>query len=195
MSDIEIPDPEELEKLKAKQFTKRVAFLTAMFAVILAITSLGGNNAMKGVFLAQQQASDQWAYYQSKAIREHMYKMQRNQLEANLFERKKTMSREAYIHYSDMIKKLKEEEERYAKEKKAIEIEARKLEHERDIYNKKDPYFDYAEVLLQIAIVLASISILASSTMVFAFALVAASLGSLLSINGYLLVFRIPFFH
>ena len=59
----------------------------------------------------------------------------------------------------------------------------------------KDPYFDYAEVLLQIAIVMASISILSGSRPVFYLAIIGASLGTLFSLNGYLLIFRIPFFH
>lgn len=35
MAEVEIPNPEELEELKAKQFTKRVALTTAIFAVML----------------------------------------------------------------------------------------------------------------------------------------------------------------
>ncbi len=71
MSEIELPQPEELEEIKAHAFTRRVALTTAIFAVILAISSLGGNHAMKEMILAQQQASNQWAYYQAKAGREH----------------------------------------------------------------------------------------------------------------------------
>jgi hypothetical protein len=74
MAEIELPNPEELEELNHKSFTRRVALTTAIFAFLLAITSLGGNNAMKEMLLAGQQASDQWAYYQAKVIREHLYK-------------------------------------------------------------------------------------------------------------------------
>ena len=42
----------------------------ALYAVMLAITSLGGNNAEKEMMLAQQQASNEWAFYQAKASRE-----------------------------------------------------------------------------------------------------------------------------
>jgi hypothetical protein len=72
MADVELPNPGELEEVREKQFTKRVALTTAIFAVILAITSLGGGNSMKDMILAQQQASDQWAFYQAKVIREHL---------------------------------------------------------------------------------------------------------------------------
>jgi len=94
MAEVELPNAEELEEVKGKTFTKRVALTTAIFAVILAITSLGGNNGMKEMLLAQQQASDQWAYYQAKVIREHFYRSQKLRLEAELLERGNTMRRE-----------------------------------------------------------------------------------------------------
>lgn len=70
MSDVELPDSEELLEFKEKRFTKRIALVMALYAVMLAITSLGGNNAEKEMMLAQQQASNEWAFYQAKASRE-----------------------------------------------------------------------------------------------------------------------------
>ncbi len=195
MAEVELPDTNELEELKGKKFTKRVALTTAIYAVLLAITSLGGNNAMKEMLLAQQQSSDQWAFYQSKVMREHLYKTQKMQMEVGLIERGKSMTPEVRRHYEDKIKKIGEEEERYRKEKSTIEQEAKRLESEREINRRKDPFFDYAEVLLQIAIVLSSIAILSSSHGVFAFSMISAAAGSILSLNGYLLIFKIPFFH
>jgi hypothetical protein len=195
MAEVELPNTEELEEIRSKTFTKRVALVTAIFAVMLAISSLGGNNAMKEMLLAQQQSSDQWAFYQAKVIREHLYRSQKMRIEADLMERGAAMRPEMRKHYESMLRKMDEEEARYNKEKKEIEQEAKKLEHERDINRSKDPYFDYAEVLLQISIVMASISILAVSRQIFSFAIVLASLGGLMSLNGFLLIFKIPFLH
>jgi len=195
MAEIELPNLEELEEIKAKTFTRRVALTTAIFAVLLAITSLGGNNAMKELLLSQQQASDQWAFYQSKALREHLYKTNGLRIEADLLERGAGMKPEAKKRYEAMLKDMRAEETRYGEEKKKIEEEAKHLEADRDKYLSKDPYFDYAEVLLQISIVMASISILAVSRQIFYFALASASLGTLLMLNGYLLIFKLPFFH
>jgi hypothetical protein len=195
MPEVELPNAEELEEIKGKKFTKRVALTTAIFAVILAITSLGGNNAMKEMLLAQQQASDQWAFYQAKVVREHLYRSQKLRLEVDLLEQGSSMKPEAREKFESMLKNMAEEETRYGTEKKEIEKEAKKLEHERDVNRSKDPYFDYGEVLLQIAIVMASISIISGSRPIFYFALVGAILGTLFSLNGFLLIFRIPFFH
>src|SRR5438128_10303856 len=95
MAEVELPKHEELEELRGKAFTKRVALTTALYAVVLAIASLGGTNAMKHMLMAQQQASDQWAFYQAKVIREHQYRIQKLRLEADLAERGHTMKPEA----------------------------------------------------------------------------------------------------
>jgi len=174
MGDIELPDPDELRDLKEKTFTRRVALVTALFAVMLAITALGGNNAMKAIMLAQQQASNQWAFYQAKVIREHLYRNETFRLQLELLSDKASMKPEVRKELEAAISRVKEEEQRYGREKKEIEQEAKALERERDMNMAKDPYFDYAEVLLQIALVMASVSILSSSKRVFFFALAAA---------------------
>jgi hypothetical protein len=195
MAEIELPNPEEFEEIRAKGFTRKVALTTAIFAVLLAVTSLGGNNATKEMLLAQQQASDQWAFYQSKVLREHIYRTNSLRLELDILERGKAMKPDAKKIYVSMLNDLRAEEARYREERKEIEKEAINLEAHRDKNLAKDPYFDYAEVLLQISIVLASISILALSRPVFYFAVCSASIGSIFMLNGYFLLFRIPFFH
>ena len=195
MEEIELPNTKELEEAKEKGFTRRVALVTAIFAVALAITSLGGSKAMKEMLLAQQEASNQWAYYQAKVIREHLYRSQSLLLEAQLLERGSAMKPEVRGQIESLMKKAGDEATRFATEKKAVEEEAKKVEHERDVYRAKDPYFEYAEVLLQIAIVMASIAILSASRPVFCFSLVSALLGIVLSANGFLMLFRLPFFH
>ena len=195
MAEVELPNTEELEEAKGKAFTRHVALTTAIFAVALAITSLGGNNAMKEMILAQQESSDQWAFYQAKALREHLYRSQKLRLEIDLIERGGLMKPDVKERVEGLLKKMTDEEARFSAEKKEIEKEAKKLEHERDVNRTKDPYFDYGEVLLQIAIVMASVSIISGSRPVFYFAIVSSCLGALCSLNGFFLIFRIPLFH
>jgi uncharacterized protein DUF4337 len=196
--EVELPDPEELEERRDKVFSRRVALTTAVYAVVLAIASLGGNNAMKEMLLAQQQSSDQWAFYQAKVIREHQYRAQKMLVEAQLAEPSHLRGPER-ARLETLTQKFGEEEKRYNTEKKDIEKEARKLEHERDVNRDRDPYYDYAEVLLQIAIVSASVSILSTSRPMFWFSMVLAVLGAGLTVNGFLLTYKwglmIPFLH
>src|SRR5512136_2081666 len=112
MAEVELPNAEELEEMKGKTFTKRVALTTAIFAVLLAITSLGGNNAMKEMLLSQQQASDQWAFYQAKALREHLYKTNGLRTEVDLLERGAGMKPQAKKRYEAMLRDMRVEETR-----------------------------------------------------------------------------------
>ncbi|MGA8572915.1 MAG: DUF4337 domain-containing protein [Desulfobaccales bacterium] len=193
MSEVELPKPEELEEIKAKSFTRRVALITGIFAVILAISHLGGDMATKEMLMAQQQASDQWAFYQAKNIRENIDRNQKTILTLALLE-KDTLKPEVRQRYEEELRQVTADEGRYAAEKEEIGKDARHLEQERDLYRSKDPYFEYAEVLLAIAIVMSSIAILAYSRMALSIALVSAGLGTLLAANGFLLIVRLPFF-
>ena len=128
-------------------------------------------------------------------MREHLYRTQKMQLEAALLENRGRMNSAARGNYDKLIKTMADEEGRYKEEKKGIELDAKHSEAVRDLNMAKDPYFDYGEALLQIAIVLSSISILAGSRPVFWISLGAAVSGTLFTVNGYLLLFRVPFFH
>ena len=195
MAEVELPNPKELDERAEDRFGRRVALVTALFAVILSISSLGGNNATKEMLLAQQKSSDQWAFYQAKVVREHLYRAQKQRLEVDLIERGSALRPETREKLDALVKKWDEEEKRYAAEKKDIEKDAKRLEAVRDKNNTRDPYFDLAEVFLQIAIVMSSVSILSKSRPVFYFSLVLAVIGATLTINGYALFFHLPWLH
>jgi hypothetical protein len=194
VAEVELPDPDELEERRDKTFSRRVALTTAVYAVVLAIASLGGNNAMKEMLLAQQEASNQWSYYQAKVIREHLNRGNKLLLETQLAEPTRLVGPERE-KYRALLRTFTDEEQRMNADKKEIEPKARALEAERDRNQAKDPYFDYAEVLLQIAIVCSSVSILAGSRPMFWFSSGLAILGALTTLNGFLLLVRVPFLH
>lgn len=194
MAEVELPDPEELEARRDKAFSRRVALVTAVYAVVLAIASLGGNNAMKEMLLAQQEASNQWSYYQAKVIREHLNRGNKLVVEAQLAEPAALRGAER-DKYQALLGRFADEEKRMNADKKEIEPRARAAEAERDRNQAKDPYFDYAEVLLQIAIVCSSVAILAASRPMFWFSSLLAAAGTLCTINGFLLLVRLPFLH
>jgi hypothetical protein len=107
MAEIELPNPEELEEKSRNSFGKKVALFTAIYAVILAICALGGNNSMKEMLLAQQEASNQWAYYQAKNIREYLNKIEKGRLETQIVERGNTMKPAALKYYKAEIQRYR----------------------------------------------------------------------------------------
>jgi len=189
-----LPGAHEIEAAHDKAFSRRVALTTAVYAVVLAIASLGANHAMKAMLLAQQEASNQWAYYQAKVIREHLNRGNKVLLETQLAPPSSIAGAER-SKFETLSRRFADEEQRMASDKKGIEQIAKKFEHTRDLAQTRDPYFHYAEILLQIAIVSASVGIVSGSRPVFWFSLVLAVVGAGLTANGYLLVFRIPFLH
>jgi len=193
MADVEFPNTEELEELKGGGFTRTVALVTAVYAVILAISSVGGSNATKETILAQQQASDQWAFYQAKVQRAHVDRNHRTALELAVAERGDTMRPDARSKLAAAITELADEERRYQGESKAIEERAREFERVRDENRKRDPYFDEGEMFLQIAIVMSSVSILSTSRRLFSLSVVLAVIGSLLTLNGFASLLDLPF--
>lgn len=183
MSEIELPNPKELKERREEKFSKNVALITAIYAVILAITSLGGSHATKEMLLTQMHASDTWSHFQAKSIRAHESKVQGMVVDGL------ASSLNKQTELSELKKQLKEDENKYQEDKKELEDKAAEFEAERNLYLKKDPFFEFSEVLLQISVVLASIAILASSTPVFFISLGSAVIGTFLSLNGFFLFF------
>jgi hypothetical protein len=67
------------------------------------------------------------------------------------------------------------------------------LEAERDEAMRQDPYFDYGEALLQIAIVLAGVAIISGGSMLLTASAVMGALGAFMTLNGFTLLLTIPF--
>ena len=63
----------------------------------------------------------------------------------------------------------------------------------RDLALRQDPYFDYGQALLQIAIVLASIAIISGGTMLLGVSGLLGALGTLLTLNGFMLIASLPY--
>src|SRR5437899_3683511 len=148
MAEVEIPNPDELHERGETTFGRRAALTTAIYAVVLSIASLGGNNSVKEMLLAQQQSSDQWAFYQAKVIREHQYRGQKLLLETNLAEPSSLKGAER-AKFETLAAKFAEEEKRYNAEKKDIEKDAKKPEQVRDRHRDRHPYVEFGEAFLQ----------------------------------------------
>lgn len=65
---------------------------------------------MKEMLLAQQQASDQRAFYQSEVILEHLHPSQKLGLEAGLLERGNLMKPDARERIESVVETMGEEE-------------------------------------------------------------------------------------
>lgn len=182
---------------EADRFKQRSAVLIAFFAMCLAITGLGGANATKDAFNNNIQAANYYGFFQAKNIRQTSYQIAVDELEqtelANpaLPEAASKALRARIAGYKQTIARYESEPETREGKKELLE-RARLAEAARDHALRQDPYFDWAEALLQIAIVLVSVGIVANLAWLFYFGGVIGAVGLLLSVNGFLLLVEIP---
>lgn len=99
----------------------------------------------------------------------------------------------------DAIKRYKANSLRYESEpetqegRKELIARAKEKEKARDTAQRKDPYFDFAEALIQIAIVLASVSLITRTSLLLIVSFVMSGAGIFLSANGFLLFAKLTF--
>jgi hypothetical protein len=183
------------------RFKNRAALIIAFMAMLLAITSLGGGNAAEDVANNNIQASDTWAFYQAKSIRQTSLKVTADTLEADL-RANPNMTQEARDFINQKIEEYRKSVDRYEDEpdredpgnplkgegRKQLTARAKDFESKREQASKQDPNFDFSEALFQIAIVLASVSILASSRHILRLSVLIGAAATLLMLNGYFLL-------
>jgi hypothetical protein len=193
-----IQEAAEADRANNERFRRRAAIIIGVLAMLLAISSLGGGNATKEMLNANIQASDTFAFYQAKNIRQTSNQLAADSLEA-LLAAQPNMSDEARGQIQARIDGYKSTVARYESEpstgegKQELVQTARGYEQRRDRAAKQDPNFDYAQALFQISIVLGSVSIVAASRRLL---LVGAGLGiaaTALMLNGFLLLVELPF--
>lgn len=182
---------------ESNRFKQRAAVVIAFFAMCLAITSLGGSNAAKEAINNNVLASNFFNFFQAKNMRQTAYQLAADEFELAWLKNPELPAdiRSAMQTKLDFYKKTvaRYESEPDTKEgKKELLERARHHEVLRDRALKQDPYFDYAEALLQIAIVLISVAIVADVVWLAFVGGGIGIIGGLLSINGFLLLVEIP---
>lgn len=136
--------------------TEKLPALIAITTVILAVcTTLASFKAAgygNRMVLAQSQASDQWAFYQAKSIKETTYQVQRDNINLIVPSTGQEQARIAKLAEFD------KEISRYKAEKKEIMEEAQRLEKERDIARSFNASFGQSMIFLQIGILFSSLA-------------------------------------
>ncbi|HEY0147595.1 MAG TPA: DUF4337 domain-containing protein [Allosphingosinicella sp.] len=195
---------ERAESHAADRFRNRAALLIAMLAAVLAIGELGGGNATDDMIGSNIKASDTWAFYQAKNVRQNLYKLAAEELETDLAAGALPADQRASAE--TRLKDYRATIERYDSEpdadapndplkgegKKQLSARAKAHEAAFEEASARDNNFDLAEVALQLALVLGSVAILALNRWVLAIAVTLGAIGAVLTLNGFLLLFTLP---
>lgn len=150
-------------------FVVPVSITLSIIAVLVAAVTLLSHRAHTQELLLQSQATDQWALYQAKNIR-----LNEDRAVSDLIALLPSTDKEKT---TAALNKYAGETERYSRDKEAIGDKARELEEQRELFGRRGDRLDGGEVLLEIGLVICSITLLTRRRM-FWFA------GTLLGVAG-----------
>lgn len=149
----------------------------AVLAVVLAAVTLLGHRAHTEELLFQSKASDQWAYYQAKSIREHTYELFLDLLAVTAVKDPEKAARVNQKYGADV--------ERYKDELKEIQTEARTLESEVAHEQRRGDRFDLGEVCLEAAIVITSLTLLTKRREFWQLGILVGVAGLAIAVTGF----------
>jgi uncharacterized membrane protein YoaK (UPF0700 family) len=137
------------EKEQREAWTKYVSLTIVIIAVIAAVASQWGGKYGSRTQMSQAQASDQWAFYQAKSIKQHLDEVTLAQLTRAGNTNDPALAK--------TIQKLSGDLARNDKEKADIKTKAEALEKERDDANRRSGKMGVAISYFTVAIATASI--------------------------------------
>lgn len=150
-------------------FNKRVAATMAIIAAVLAVVGVLGQMAVTEELLLQQKASDQWAYYQAKSIRRYESEVARDTFQA--------------LDKLDRSGDYQKKADGYRDDQAEIQKKAGELEAESTLSGRRAQRYHFGEVFLEVAIVLASLAILAHREPIYWLAVVSALTGGVIALS------------
>jgi hypothetical protein len=193
---------EELARDADKEAKERrdrwISVYIGIVAVVLAVCAMGGGNATKDSTRYNIEASNGWSFFQAKNLRRNALLLSVDELELTL-KANPLLPPEARALYEEKIKTRKADIARLTNDPVGKEgmdqlfERTKAVEMQRDLSLKRDPYFDYGQALLQIAIVIASVALVSNGTMLLIFSVICAALGSFMTLNGFTMLFNLPF--
>lgn len=158
-------------------FERAVAISIAIMAVLLSFIDNKGDNAKTDSILKTSEASNQWAYFQSKSIKQSMREFESDMIAIS----PSAASTEAVKKLAE----LKADVERYSKEKDKISADAKEMVAAAEAGSAINDKCDQAALLLQIAVVIASVSILTRWKIMWYAGLALAAVGSYFGVLAF----------
>ena len=171
--------PEHHEGREEYRYTLPVSLTISILAVLVAGATLLGHRAHTEELLLQSQATDQWAYYQAKNIRLHEMQGIADLLGARAPQEKSETAavRQKYV----------KQVEKYEGDKEDIREKAKELEKERDLISHRADRFDGGEALLEVGLVICSITLLTKRRAFWFGGMFVGALGVVMALTGLFL--------
>jgi hypothetical protein len=161
------------------RLTLPVAVTLSILAVLVAIATLLGHRASTEEIILQTKATDQWALFQAKNIRLHEMQGFADLLAtlSPVDKEKAEALREKYLKETD----------RYEKEKDEASEQAKELEKERESSSRRADRFEAGEVILEIALIICSLTLLTKNRIFWLSAIALGLIGLGTTLSGFLI--------
>jgi hypothetical protein len=143
---------------KKEPWLNYLAITTVILAVFATLATYNGGKYSTRSVINQNQASDQWSYYQAKSIKGYLYEVQADRLELDLKVMPEELAAKAQDDFRKKIDSYRSKIQKYEVEKKEIQAKAMLVEADRDDCKIHSKFFGYAIIFLQIAILLCAVS-------------------------------------
>jgi hypothetical protein len=176
-----------MTEVKKEKWLDLLALTTVIFAICATLSTFKGGGYSTRSVLSQEQASDQWNFFQAKSIRESLYVVQKENLELQLTLPANENSEESKNRYKEALTLAESNIQKYKNQKIEIEKTAREFEAKRDEAQKHGQPFGLAVIFFQIAILLCSIAGLFKRKEIWFVALPVGIVGLIYFANGFLL--------
>ncbi|PGH53188.1 hypothetical protein CRT60_25100 [Azospirillum palustre] len=170
------------------------AIYISVLAAVLAIVSVAGSNAGKELMASAIEASDSFAYYQSKTQRQISLRLAADELEllsAGMPAEAQAKALQRSTEYRQSADRMEADDGKNSR--KDLLNKAKAAEVRRDHAAAQDPYFDFAEGMLQLAIVLASVFAITNRGFILWASRALAAAGVLMAVDGFTLILPLPF--
>ncbi len=151
---------------------RRIGMTMAVFAALLAVSTMLGHRAHTEEVVLQTQVTDDWAFYQAKNGRAHMY-----EADAELAQ----LSGGTGGSLADTFRARAEKER---KDAEGIRRTAEQRGEETRAAARRASFYDASEIFLEVAIVLCSVALLADALVFWKVSFVSAAIGIAIGLYG-----------
>jgi hypothetical protein len=193
-------------------FDKRVAVSMAIIAALLAMVTLGSHRAHNQTILKQAesnmfqteanilhtQATDQWAFYQAKNVRNHQYQAYAKLVPVLTLskepEAKKLIEdweKKFHTYETKDLPELKAKAESLTQRAEAMIQKSKDALHESHVIHKKADFLDLAELFVEVGLVVCSIAVLTKMRGYWYSGMLSAAIGASIALYSQFAVFKI----
>ena len=167
-----------------------VAITTALLAVLAAYASFAGGKAVHDSLASlteaavlQNQASDQWAFYQAKGIKRHVFEVQRDVLRLQSTPRAAALA----ARYDREVTRYTSDQTKISKDAQALERRRDRAQQVAERYDALHERFGRAVASFQVGIVLCSVAAIVRRPPLLYGGMIAGAAGAVVLLQALLL--------